>query len=625
MILSKTSDNLTNTSGTTIKRRQLLKGLSATLGVLSLRGFSVHAAASTHFTHSVASGDPLADRVILWTRMIPGGGEHRQLSCHWEVATDPAFSNIVVAGDVTTSADRDYTVKVDASGLKPATRYYYRFTSAGVSSPTGRTKTLPRGPVKEFRMGVTSCANYPQGYFHGYRHMAESELDLVVHLGDYIYEYAEGVYADEVALEQLGRHVKPTTETISLDDYRTRYGLYRSDADLQALHLRQPFICVWDDHELANNTWQNGAENHSEDEGEFLLRMAQARKAYHEWMPIRETGDGVQAPIYRSFKIGDLADLIMLDTRLHGREKGLVYSEDLPMRSAFYRVDPAGQGSLIDEATADTLPADEVVRLPVPFDFSSGKPVAVTDYNRIASLTPETMPPHWHLLPDTDRFTAEQLNIESRSILGDDQEAWLAEALQSSKSRGATWQILGQQVLMGKVGVPTLSEEAIQVDDPSPELKSLLALMKVLAAAEMPLNLDAWDGYPGARDRVFEQLQKSAANPVVLAGDTHNAWAFNLADANGQAIGIEIGTPGITSPGMEGFIPADPAELAQALRACSPEIYDLDTSRRGWSKVIFTPQAVTNQWFFVDNILDQEYTISSSEIMQCKAGDRKFS
>lgn len=261
---------------------------------------------------------------------------------------------------------------------------------------------------------------------------------------------------------------------------------------------------------------------------------------------------------------------------------------------------------------------------PSPFDFSSGKPVPVTDYASIATLTKDTLPANWHFLPDTDRFKLEQLNVSSRTILGADQEAWLGKTLQASKARGATWQVLGQQVLIGKVGVPELSEEAMQVEEPSKDLKIFLSMMEVLAAAGLPLNLDAWDGYPACRDRVYAQLQAHANNPVVLAGDTHNAWAFNLADSNGQPVGIEVGTPGISSPGMESIIPADSDELAEGFLACSPEIYALDTARRGWSEVVLTPGAVTNQWFFVDTILAKPYVVSSSELMTCKAGAKKF-
>ena len=605
-------------------RRQILKGMSASLGVLALRGFSVAAAAPLHFTHGVASGDPLSDRVILWTRALPGSGSHSELEVRWEVAIDENFNNIVTWGTTLTDAGRDYTVKVDVVGLESGGHYFYRFLGEGVTSMVGQTRTLPDADVGEFRLGVASCSNYPQGYFNAYRHMAETELDLVVHLGDYIYEYAEGVYASKVALEQLGRHVKPDHETVALEDYRMRYGLYRSDADLQAVHARHPFVCVWDDHELANNTWREGAENHDSREGDFRVRMRQARKAYHEWLPIRESDEGDQAPIYRNFPIGNLADLVMLDTRLHGRDRGLDYSADMPLRMATFHVTGEGEGVLVDEATAASLPAAEVKRLPLPFDVSSGKPVAITDYSKIAYLIPGSLPPELRYLPDTHSFKADILSDSNRTLLGTDQEAWLATQLQASKARGATWQVLGQQVLVGKLGVPVLPDDAVTVENPPQRLQTFLDNMAALAAAGLPLNLDAWDGYPAARDRLFSDLIAHASNPLVLAGDTHNAWIFNLSDTEGRAVGVEIGTPGISSPGLESIIPAKPELLKQALMDTSPELVHADTVHRGWAEVVLTPVAATSEFHYVSTVLDRDYTVESTDKLPCVAGDRAF-
>ena len=295
-----------------MKRRMFLQGLG--LSAIATRGYTANADAAARFTHGVASGDPLSDRVILWTRVIPQKANDA-LTVFWQVAIDQGFTQVVASGQTTASAGLDYTVKVDATGLQPDQCYFYRFNARGVSSATGTTKTLPNGLATTFTMGVASCSNFPQGFFNAYRHMAESDLDLVLHLGDYIYEYPEAGYANDYAREVLKRSVVPKHEVVALEDYRMRYGLYRTDPDLQALHQRHPFICVWDDHELANNTWREGAENHNEGEGDFHQRIAAARQAYHEWMPIRTAIEGVQGPIYRRFEIGNLADLIMLDTR----------------------------------------------------------------------------------------------------------------------------------------------------------------------------------------------------------------------------------------------------------------------------------------------------------------------
>jgi len=614
-----------------LNRRQLLKGVSASLGVLALRGFQVHAASPLYFTHGIASGDPLSDRVILWARLIPGSGEHRVVDCRWEVASDPDFKQVVSSGVASTSAKRDYTLKVDAQGLEPGSAYFYRFLSEGVISPVGQTRTLPEGAVESFRIGVASCSNYPQGYFNVYKHMADSDLDLVLHLGDYIYEYAEGVYANAVATEELGRQVEPITEILSIEDYRMRYGLYRTDPDLTALHARHPFICVWDDHELANDSWKHGAENHNQGEGDFQVRMTAARQAYHEWLPIRTANTGDQGPIFRSFKVGQLADLIMLDTRLHGRDRGLDYAVDLPLRTLSYDVSPTGEGVMVSSVDASTL-ADPALAtmhqrrsVKLPFDFSTGEPIAITDYGLIKELTAETLPKNWHYLPDIQTFKDQVLVDPTRAMLGADQEKWLDTELQASKQRGATWQLLGQQVLMGKLNLPVLTDHELKLEEAMPEYREQLKLMQQLAQDQLPSNLDSWDGYAACRDRVYASLAEHGTNPVVLAGDTHNAWAFNLANNKGQAMGVEIGTPGVSSPGLETYLPTDPKVLANAILQASEELVDVDTTQRGWSELVLTPYAMTNQWHFVDTILDRQFTINSAEKQHCKVGDKRFS
>jgi alkaline phosphatase D len=613
-----------------LNRRQLLKGISASLGLLALRGFSVQAAAPAYFTHGVASGDPLADRVILWTRLIPGSGEHSTIHCQWQVAKDRAFKQIVSTGTASTNFERDYTVKIDAAGLSPNSSYFYRFlTDDQLASPIGMTRTLPVGDIDQIRLGITSCSNYPQGYFNVYRHMAQTDIDLVLHLGDYIYEYAEGVYSNEVATDKLGRKVEPSNEILSLEDYRMRYGLYRSDEDLQLVHARHPFVCVWDDHELANDSWKEGAENHSADEGDFQARMGSARQAYHEWMPIRTSALGDQGAIFRSFKLGNLADLIMLDTRLHGRDQPLDYAKDLPMHSALFQLSASGEGSLIsEEASAQvikSLPAEQLVRITMPFDFTSGTPTPVNDYATIKDLSAETLPQGWYYLPDSQNFKQQALVESDRTILGADQEQWLNSELQASTERGATWQVIGQQVLMGKLKLPVLTNEQLKIDQAEPYIRDILEMMQVLAPDQLPFNLDAWDGYAACRDRVFRSFAEHGTNPVVLGGDTHNAWAFNLADSNGQAVAVEIGTPAVNSPGLETYLPTDPAVLAQAMQDASAELFAVDTARRGWSEVTLTQEVMTNQWHFVSTVLDKNFTVEQGAVQYCKAGNKRFS
>lgn len=539
------------------RRRTLVKAAAASLGALSLRGFSVEAPASAHFTHGIASGDPLSDRVILWTRVLPGDGVAAPLRCRWQVAEDAGFDRIVASGDASAAPERDFTIKVDATGLQPRQRYYYRFLVGDQVSPTGRTQTLPVGAIEQFRLAVASCSNYPQGYFHAYRDIAEADVDAVVHLGDYIYELPVGVYANPVAEHELGRSVVPEHELLALEDYRMRYGLYRTDPDLQAAHAAHPWITVWDDHELANNTWHSGAENHNSGEGDFQARMAAARTAYHEWLPIRTAAQTDQGPIYRNFKIGNLADLIMLDTRLVGRDEQLEYNRD---------------------------------------------------------ITPEHGVEHF----------LQRLNAPDRQMLGLDQEMWLANQLAASVDRGATWQVLGQQVLMGSSRMPGISSEELATLDLPDWARPRIEAAQRLAGQGLPLNLDAWDGYPAARSRLFRLLTELASNPVSLAGDTHNAWAFNLADGDGQPVGVELGTPGISSPGLESYLPLPAKRMAELMRESSDGLLYTDTSRRGWTEVTLTPEVLTAQWRFVSSVLESEYSVELSPLRVARVNQRQF-
>lgn len=261
------------------------------------------------FRHGVASGDPLVDRVMLWTRVtVPG----LSTNVRWVVARDPKLARVASRGELPTGAARDFTVKVDVDGLEPGTTYYYRFEAGGAQSPVGRTRTLPTRSASRVRLGVVSCSNYPFGYFNAYAALASrADLDAILHLGDYIYEYANGGFGDGTA---TGRLPQPSSEIIALADYRARHAQYKADPDSQAAHRQHPFIVVWDDHESANDASSVGAPNHNASQGSWATRLAAAYKAYLEWMPIRESADPA-IHLYRSFRFGDLADLVMLDTR----------------------------------------------------------------------------------------------------------------------------------------------------------------------------------------------------------------------------------------------------------------------------------------------------------------------
>ncbi|HEB55611.1 MAG TPA: alkaline phosphatase [Gammaproteobacteria bacterium] len=280
------------------------------------------------FRHGIASGDPLSDRIILWTRITSPHQIHERIAVKWMIATDPEMATVVADGIAMTDAERDYTVKVDVHSLQPGSTYYYKFHALGYESPPGRTRTLPVGDVERLRIAFTSCSNYPYGYFNVYGMIARRrDLDVVLHLGDYIYEYANGVYGDGTSINRIP---EPVHETVTLNDYRQRYAKYRTDANLQAAHRQHAFITVWDDHEFANNAWSGGAQNHNPElgEGGWQARKAAAIKAYLEWMPIRQVDAEHPTRIYRKFQFGNLIDLLMLDTRIYGRDKQPASPED---------------------------------------------------------------------------------------------------------------------------------------------------------------------------------------------------------------------------------------------------------------------------------------------------------
>jgi alkaline phosphatase D len=277
------------------------------------------AAEAPAFLHGVASGDPLPDGILLWTRVtptpeaVPGSGLGPDVQVEWTVALDKAFTNVVAKGSVTATAASDHTVKADVRGLAPATDYWFRFSAAGTDSPAARTRTAPAAgaAVANLRFGVVSCANWEAGHFAAYRHLAaRGDLDAWLHLGDYIYEYGTGQYGTRGTVV---RPHAPAHEILTLADYRIRHGRYKTDPDLQALHAAAPVVAIWDDHEIANDTWSGGAENHTEGaEGAWAARQSAAKQAYFEWMPVRPA---IAGTTYRRLRFGKLADLSLLDLR----------------------------------------------------------------------------------------------------------------------------------------------------------------------------------------------------------------------------------------------------------------------------------------------------------------------
>jgi len=501
------------------------------------------------FKHGIASGDPLSDRVVLWTRVTaPAPGT---FNVEWEVASDERFGIIVARGTASTGPERDYTVKVDAVGLQPASTYFYRFVMGNENSPIGRTKTLPVGGVSQAKLAVVSCSNFPSGYFNVYADIARrTDIDVVLHLGDYIYEYGRVGYASQLAIA-IDRASIPDHEILTLADYRLRHAQYRTDSDLRALHARLPMIAVWDDHDLADDAWSGGAENHDEaTEGSFAARRAAAVQAYHEWLPTRLPDPANPLQIYRSFDIGTLASMHMLDTRLIGRDKQVTLQQYLD-----------------GEAAAPT-----------------------------------------------------------RQLLGQPQVDWLTARMAAS---AGTWQVLGQQVLMMRMTIPlsiandftletlTAYQAALALPDSarSDSQRALIAQQKV------PYNLDAWDGYPAARDTVLTMARSQGKNLISLAGDTHNAWAGNLTDPSGQRVGVEFGTSSVSSPGFERALPLIANNLlSDGFLRMIDDLRYAETSKRGYAVLTLTPAEARCDYIEISTVFSHDYAVRTAATLRTLPG-----
>ena len=491
-----------------MKRRQALKITS--IGAIGLSA-SISSSCSKNtysFNHGVASGDPLEDRVILWTRITPQQAGPAEITL--EISENENFSKIAYSKKLQTSSLSDYTVKYDFLAKQYCDSdegFFYRFRAGSSISEIGKSKTFSKN-TESVKIGVFSCSNFPAGYFNAYQAAAEkNDLDLWLHLGDYLYEYPMGGYATDNA-EKLGRTPSPTHEMITLSDYRLRHAQYKLDHGSKALHKHAPLIAVWDDHEFSNDAWKRGAENHSEDgsEGDFYARRSAAIKAYYEWMPIREQQN--KRKIFREFKIGKLIHLIMLDTRQYARDKQ-IQPKDYLSKSGFNQA---------------------------------------KFYN--------------------------DLNSENRELLGVEQISWIEDSVLKSN---AAWTIFGQQVLMAKLKFPDISK-MLKTEEIPDFLKPYLKFLGL----GIPSNLDAWDGYPAARNKLYQLMQNTKKKFISLAGDTHNSWVSKLENQSGKKVGIELGAPSVTSPGITDVLNLDEKKFVDSIVKINKELQWMEPSNRGY-------------------------------------------
>ena len=493
-----------------LTRRDVLRaGVSAT-GVAAARrlvgaveGGDADGGGRPTFGHGVASGDPLPGQVVLWTRLDGAEGD---VPVRWLVARDQGLSEVVADGEAVAVAEADHTVHVDVGGLDPATTYFYAFEHGGGRSPIGRTRTArPPGDDGEVRLGVVSCSSFAAGPFTVYRRLAATDVDLVVHLGDYLYDVDAG---------DTPREHDPSHEPVTLADYRDRHAQQRSDPDLQLLHAALPVAPLWDDHDVAGNAWRDGADAHDPDEhGPWELRRAAAIRAWLEWLPVRSPDPSAPERIWRALPLGGVADLVLLDTRHDGRDE---------------------QVALDDPDAAATL------------------------------VSPE------------------------RRLLSEAQEGWLVETLAQST---ASWRVLGNQVVLTPLGFEV------------PEALAGSSGALGLTIGGKVVNPDAWDGYPAARDRLLGAV--AAAGPtVVLTGDVHSSWAFEVPGAGGEPVTVEWVTPSVTAEPFSEIVRIPTPALAPAVVDLIadelPQIRWAELTQHGFLVVSLQIEEAQCDWWHVD-------------------------
>ena len=532
-----------------ITRRQALLRASTALLLPFANSLSsvVQDRPSASFAHGVASGDPDQSSVVIWTRVSDSEGA---VAVQWSVASDAEFQNVIARGRYTTGENRDYTVKIVVNNLESGREYFYRFCTGGTTSATGRTRTLPSGHVNQLVLAVATCSNYPFGYFNAYEAIAnDSSIDLVVHLGDYIYEYGEHGFGGEVGT-RIGRTHEPRHEIITLDDYRTRHGQYKSDQGSLAMHARHPLIIIWDDHESANNPWMGGALNHQAEEGSWAARRAASLQAFYEWLPVRDPVDN-EAPekYWRHYKFGDLASLITLESRHTGRSQQISYN----------------------------------------------------DY-----------PKELETLEQAQELLTKVIGAPNRNMLSSEMETFLQSELAESIDSGRRWRLIGNQSVMAKSVSPRLDEPFFDRlrNELDADAARMLGNLTRFGELELPDDLDTWEGYPVARERFYQIAKDAGARDLlVLSGDSHSYWANALYDTDGQAMGLELGSTGISSPrsllafGEEGLRRFDELNAAN-----NQEIIWSDGRHRGFIRLVINHESVHADFVTVSDVETRNYT-----------------
>ena len=535
------------------------------------------------FAFGVASGDPLADRVILWTHAkIPGSTA--SVALIWQVALDSAFTSVVRSGSLTATEAASFTAKVDVTGLTAGASYFYRFRdAAGSSSTVGTTRTLPASNVASVKFAVFSCALYSEGFFHAYDHASKSDALYALHLGDYIYEYGSDPLKYGNSSIPGNRVTSPANEIVTMNDYRTRHALYKSDLNLQAAHAKMPWITVWDDHEFANNGYVNGAENHNPaTQGDWVTRKNIAAKVYHEWMPIRTPDTDNLLKIYRRFDFGNIFTLHMVDTRIEGRDR--------------------------------------------QYDSFGDTDGGINRY--LAGITPNAA----GIRPDA-----------SRKMMSAEQQNWLTTGMAAST---ATWQVMGNQTLMARMWFPAslvsafatnpatvpavvgayLGAKAARATQGVPSAPAITptqaTLLNPVTNPRLPFSLDAWDGYPAQREAILQSVKTQNKRLVTLTGDSHDGWFTNLTTLANEKVGVEFGTSSVTASGFESvglgtlgssidgsvLVPQLGSTAVGAGLGLIDDVSYADTSQRGYLLMTAAATSIKGEYVYVTNVKQPTYS-----------------
>lgn len=503
-----------------------------------------------HFKHGIASGDPLQDRVVIWTRFTQQRGDNASapdMMIEWEVAEDENFETVAKSGTAKADSAKDWTVKVDVTGLNPGSWYFYRFKYNDAVSAIGKTRTLPSGKTDKARFAVVSCSNWQEGFFNVYDHIArDGGFDALLHLGDYYYEY--GAERANAAMQEAGRTHDPEHEIVELSDYRRRHALYRTDPSLQAVTASMPMISIWDDHETTNDSYKDGAQNHQPDEGDWEIRKARAMRAYYEWLPIRDPKpNSGREFLYRSFEWGDLATLAAVETRLLARDETWEFDDYYDQL-----IDPAG----------------------------------------------------------FEKFKKERWHDPSREMMGQMQVDWIARTFGESKQAGKPWRMLVNQVLLSRIHSPNMTRYVNEEDlDQAGENRDTVLKKLRLTPLKLPLYPDSWDGYPAARERFYQALKSQGVEDMlVVTGDAHEYWANHLTDETGERVGAELCTSSVTSITV-GDVLGETARLyALLVTRENPDVKYYNPMTQGYIDLTLTPSKAKAKMVSVDTVSKQDYT-----------------